>query len=209
MSTTHNRIDGLYISTHATWPQLAADETLRHFANGLIPMALHQKNTSSTLAELLHHTGPQTYPLLTALLVLDAEVNAVVDGKEPVFPLAGFLTYRTRLSPEKFPLNTVRVPPLTPNGHYLLTITNDGFCTALRLDLHPHLNLAGHVRIAVSSPTRTPIRLSALEFRLERQTLTPDLIETAIAVTNTDLHRPLTQPEQTHLNEILQGLVYH
>jgi CO/xanthine dehydrogenase FAD-binding subunit len=200
MSTIHNRIDGLYISTHATWPQLAADETLHHFANGLIPMALHHKNTSSTLAELLHHTGPQTYPLLTALLVLDAEVNAVVDDKEPAFPLAGFLTYRAKLSPEKFPLDTVRVPPLTPNGHYFLTIANDGFCTAFRLDLHPHLNVAGHVRIAVSSPTRAPTRLSALEFRLERQTLTPDFIETAIAVAVADLQKPLTQSEQTHLN---------
>jgi hypothetical protein len=207
MTTTLACIDGLYISTHATWPQLASDEILCRFANGLIPMALHYEDTSWTLADVLHHTGPQTYPLLTALLVLDAEVNAMVEDKQPVFPLPGFLTYRSKLSPDKFPLKTVRVPPLNSDGQYILTIANDGFCSAIRLDLHPQLKLAGHVRIAISSPTRSPVRFHALEYRLERQIMDKDLIQTAIAAAREELLKPLTQAEQVQLSEILQGLL--
>ncbi len=200
-------IEGLYLSAQIPWPQLAKDENLREFANGLIPMALYYDDASWTLADLLHHSGPQTYPLLTALLILDAEVNAVVEDKQPVFPLPGFITYRSKLSPDKFPLNTIRVPPLNTDGHYFLSLSNDGFCTAIRLDLHPRLHVAGHVRIAASSPTRIPIRLRAIEHRLERQTLTPDLIETAITTANPALPKPLTACEQQHLNQVLQGLI--
>ena len=207
MTTTTTRMDGLYISTQTPWPQLAADETLCSFANGLIPMALHYEDASWTLAELLHHTGPQTYPLLTALLILDAEVNAVVEDKQPVFPLPGFLTYRSKLSPEKFPLHTIRLPSLNSDGHYYLSIASDGFCAAIRLDLHPKLNLAGRVRIAISSPTRTPIRLRELEQRLEKQIVSKELIQTAILAINQNLPKPLSKDEQIHLNRILQGLI--
>jgi hypothetical protein len=206
MSAILTRFDGLYISTHATWPQLATDESLRHFANGLIPTALHEEDTSWTLAEILHHTGPQTYPLLTALLVLDAEVNAIVDDKQPVFPLPGFLTYRSKLSPDKFPLKAIRLPPFNPNGQYSLTTANGGFCVAVRLDLHPGLKTAGHVRIAISSPTRSPTRLQALEQRLEQQVLTKELIQAAVTAPDEDLLKPLTIIEQTRLTEVLQGL---
>lgn len=207
MTTTRACMDGLYISTHTPWPKLATDETLCEFANGLIPMTLQYEDTSWTLSELLHQTGSQTYPLLTALLILDAEVNAVVEDKQPVFPLPGFLTYRAKLSPEKFPLDAVRLPVLNSDGHYLLTIANDGFCTAIRLDLNPQLNLAGHVRIAISSPTRTPIRLRTLEYRLERQILTKELIQMAILATNQNLPKPLSKDEQIHLNKVLLGLI--
>ena len=207
MATTLTRTDGLYVSTHTPWPQLVTDEILCEFANGLIPKTLQYEDTSWTLSELLHHTGYQTYPLLTALLILDAEVNAVVEDKQPVFPLPGFLTYRSKLSPEKFPLDAVRLPHLNSDGHYFLTIADDGFCAAIRLDLNPQLNLAGHVRIAISSPTRTPIRLRSLEHRLERQLLTKDLIQTAILAANQNLPKPLSKDEQIHLNKILQGLI--
>jgi len=207
MTTTMTHSDGLYISTHTPWPQLAADENLRDFANGLIPTTLEYEDTSWTLSELLHHTGYQTYPLLTALLILDAEVNAVVEDKQPVFPLPGFLTYRSKLSPEKFPLDAVRLPPLNSDGNYFLTVANDGFCVAIRLDLNPQLNLAGHVRIAISSPTRTPIRLRSLEHRLERQILNKELIQTATLATNQKLPKPLSKDEQIHLNKVLQGLI--
>ena len=206
MTTTLTRTDGLYVSTHTPWPQLVTDETLCEFANGLIPKTLQYEDTSWTLSELLHHTGYQTYPLLTALLILDAEVNAVVEDKQPVFPLPGFLTYRSKLSPEKFPLDAVRLPHLNSDGHYFLTIADDGFCAAIRLDLNPKLNLAGHVRIAISSPTRTPLRLRSLEHRLERQILNKELIQTAIIATNQNLPKPLSKDEQIHLNKILHGL---
>ena len=207
MTTTSTRMDGLYISTHTPWPQLASDKTLCEFANGLIPMTLHYEDVSWTLAELLHHTGPQTYPLLTALLILDAEVNAVVEDKQPVFPLPGFLTYRSKLSPQKFPLDAIRLPASNADGHYLLSMDNDGFCAAVRLDLHPQRRLAGHVRIAISSPTRTPLRLRSLEHRLERQILNKELIQMAILATNQNLPKPLSKDEQIYLNKILQGLI--
>ncbi|MBN1218835.1 MAG: hypothetical protein JXM69_07905 [Anaerolineae bacterium] len=209
MSTIKTRPDGLYISTHTTWPQLATDETLRSFANGLIPMALNGHQETWTLAELLHHSGPQSYPLLTTLLVLDAEVNAVVEDKQPVFPLPGFLAYRSRLSPDKFPLSAVHLPPHNRNGHYLLSLASDGFCSAVRLDLHPKFKIAGHVRLAISSPTRLPVRLQATEHRLERQPLTEELIQTAIAVGSKDLPKPLTTAEQSRVAEVLQGFIGH
>jgi len=207
MTTTFDCTEGLYISALAPWPQLATDEVLCQFANGLIPMALHYEDTSWTLAEALYHTGPQTYPLLTALLVLDAEVNAIVEDKQPVFPLPGFITYRSKLSPDKFPLKTVRVPRLNSDGQYILTIANDGFCSAIRLDLHPRLGLAGHVRIAISGPARSPMRLHALEHRLERRFLNKDLIQALIVAANEELPKPLTQTEQARLLEVLQGLI--
>lgn len=207
MTTTMARTDGVYISTHTPWPQLVTDEILCEFANGLIPMTLQYEDTSWTLSELLHHTGSQTYPLLTALLILDAEVNAFVEDKQPVFSLPGFLTYRSKLSPEKFPLDAIRLPPLNAGGHYFLTIADDGFCVAIRLDLNPQLNLAGHVRIAISSPTRAPIRLHALEHRLERQILSKEIIQTAILATNQNLSKPLSKDEQIHLNKVWQGLI--
>lgn len=207
MSTIFTRPDGLYIPTHATWPQLATDDILRSFANGLIPMALNGHRASWTLAELLHHSDPQVNPLLTALLVLDAEVNAIVDDKQPVFPLPGFLTYRTRLSPDKFPLSTIRLPPLKPDGHYLLSIGPDGFCAAIRLDLNPHLKLARYVRTAISSQTRSPIRLPAVEQRLERQILDKGLIRVAIVAASEDGPTSLTRLEQDRLTEILAGVI--
>lgn len=207
MSAVLTRPDGLYISTQATWAQLAANEVLHSFANGLIPMALNGHPVAWTLAEVLHHSGPQVNPLLTALLVLDTEVNAVVDDKQPVFPLPGFLTYRSTLSLEKFPLQAIRVPPLNPDGHYLLSIANDGFCFALRLDLHPRLKVAGHVRLAASSPTRFPVRLQAIEYRLERQSLSKKLIQTAVTAGGETLSVPLTAEERFRLVETLQGLL--
>jgi hypothetical protein len=86
-------------------------------------------------------------------------------------------------------------------------MANDGFCAAIRLDLHPQRKLAGPVRIAISSPTRAPIRLRALEHRLERQVLNKELIQTAIMAINQNLPRPLSQSEQIHLNQILQELI--
>jgi hypothetical protein len=207
MSTIFTRSDGLYISTHATWPQLATDESLRHFANGLIPTALHHEDTSWTLAEVLHHTGPQTYPLLTALLILDAEVNAIVDDKQPVFPLPGFLTYRSKLSLDKFPLKTIRLPPINPNAHYILTTANGGFCAAVRIDLHSGSKMAGHVRIAISSLSRSPTRLQALEQCLEGQVLTKKLVQGAIEATDEDLLKPLSEVEQIRLAEVLGELI--
>jgi xanthine dehydrogenase iron-sulfur cluster and FAD-binding subunit A len=207
MSTILTRPDGLYISTQATWPQMATDETLLQFANGLIPTALNGNQASGTLAEVLYDSGPHINPLLTALLVLDAEVSAVVDDKQPVFPLPGFLTYRSKLPPDKFPLNAIRLPPLNPNGHYILTMANSGFCSAIHLNLNPILKIARRVRIAISSLTCSPMRLQPIEYRLVRQVLNKELIQTVVTAANEDLLKPLTKVEQLSLVEILQRLI--
>jgi hypothetical protein len=209
-STTFTRPDGLYISADATWPQLAADETLCGFAGGLIPLAPHQTQAglSWTLAELLHQRGPQNYPLLTALLALEAEVNAIVDNKYPVFPLPGFLIYRSKLSPDKFPLYAIRLPRLRRTHEYCRMFqTDDGFCVAIRLGLHPQLKLAGHVCLAISGPQRSPVRLLAIERRLEQQVLNQEFIQSVVTTTIDERLKPLTATAQLRLVEALLGLV--
>jgi CO/xanthine dehydrogenase FAD-binding subunit len=197
------RPDGLHLLAEATLAQLAEDATLSGFADGLVSQALGHipppQAADWTLAQALHHSGPESRPLLTALLVLDADAAAVVAEETRVFPLPGFLTYRDRLPPAEFPLNTLRLPPLNPDGRYQLSLAGDGFCYALRLDIHPRLKVAGHVRLAVSSPTRAPARLQAVEHRLERQELTPALIEDALQSSG----ERLALEEQ---NQLLAGL---
>ncbi len=205
------RSDGLHILTNASLFQLSNDETLQGFADGLAIKALSlipQLDTAApTLAESLHHPGPQFRPLLTALLVLDAEVSAVIDDEPRVFPLPGFLSYRARLPLDKFPLNTMRLPPLNPDGHYWLKTGLNGFCCAVRLDLHPRQKVAGHVRLAVSSSSRQPVRLPATEHRLDRQILEADLIEEAILAGSRELAEPLTDSERVTLFDALHEIM--
>jgi CO/xanthine dehydrogenase FAD-binding subunit len=160
-----------------------------------------------SLAQALHYTaGPETYPLLTALLSLDAEAQALVGEDRRVLPLPGFLSYRASLPPARAPLETLRLPPLNPGGRYAFVVSDSEAFLAVRLDLNPVLNVAGHVRIAASSVTRPPTRLVAGEQRLERQAIDEDLIKTAIAAGSADLPTPLTQTEQTKLVEVLKSL---
>lgn len=205
------RSDGLHILSKATLAQLADDKTLRDFAAGLVPQALRQaglfNDASRSLAGALYDTGLQTRPLFVALLALDAEVRAVVDDTRRALPLPGFLTYRPRLSPDKFPLDTVRLPPLNPDGHYILAATGDGFCFAIRLDLHPRLKVAGHVRMAVSSPNHAPFRLQTMEHRLERQVLSRELIELTVLNPAEELTPPLSAAGKDRLIEVLRGLL--
>jgi hypothetical protein len=220
MPATLNQPDGLYLIAQATLLQLHNDEALTHFADGLLASTLTYTihslrapasrtfNSSLTLAEALHYLGGcETYPLLTALLALDAEVYATIDDEPRVLPLPGFLSYRPSLPPNRVPLDSVRLPPLNPGGRYRFTVVDNGAFLVVRLDLHPGLNLAGHVRLAVSSPTRSPVRLLAAEHRLDRQVLTEQLIETAIEVGSQDLPVPLRQGEWVGLVETLKKLM--
>ena len=203
------RLDGLHLQTKATLQQLADDDLVSVFGGGVITKALAQLTPTDfadwTLADTLHHTGPEVYGLITTLLILDAEVSSVIEGETRTFPLPGFLSYRPQLSPVKFPLNILRLPPLNPDGHYIYTAQNKHH-TAVRLDIHPKLNVAGHVRIAVSSATRPPQRLLAAEHRLDRQKLTELLIEAAIIAASDDLSPPLTDAEQSNLVSALNAL---
>lgn len=212
MSVTTNQPDGLYLSTQATLRQLLEDEALRPFADGLLHAALVttfnvQPSTfnAMTLTEALHDAGgPETYPLLTALLALDAEVHTQLGEDRRVLPLPAFLSYRPSLPPDKVPPESVRLPPLNPGGHFVFAVSGDGAWLAVRLDLHERLRVAGHVRLALSSPTRLPLRLRAIEDRLERQVMTGDLTEAAVAGGDEDLAAPLTPMERTALVEALQ-----
>lgn len=211
MSITLVRANGLHILSRATLSQLAENEVVGEFANGLLVTALGRSGLANdatrTLADVLYDSTPTSHPLLVALLVLDAELSAVVDDERRVLPLPGFLSYRSGLSRDRFPVNTLRLPPLNQNGHYLLTSTSAGFCLAVRLDLHPQLKVAGHVRLAVSRPDLKPVRLQATEHRLDRQVLTEELIDTAVAVPNEDLSATLSRSEQASLSEVLHGLL--
>ncbi|MCL4300079.1 MAG: hypothetical protein KJ077_30375, partial [Anaerolineae bacterium] len=80
----------------------------------------------------------------------------------------------------------------------------DGAWLAVRLDLHERLRVAGHVRLALSSPARPPLRLRAVEERLERQVMSGDLIEAVVAGGDEDLTVPLTPMEQAALVEALR-----
>jgi CO/xanthine dehydrogenase FAD-binding subunit len=189
---------------------MAQEEALLAFADGLVPAAIgHVKLPGDTwsLASALHHPGLQVNPLVTALLVLDAEVTTVIDDRARVFPLPGFLTYRPSLSLDRISLSTLRLPPLNPDGHYLLSIDDDDFCFALRLDLHPGLKVAGHVRLAVAGSDRLPQRLQATEHRLERQVFEAELIEAAVAAGSEELSPPLTHLERVKLVTALAGLL--
>ncbi|MBE7550830.1 MAG: hypothetical protein HS126_07105 [Anaerolineales bacterium] len=212
MTITFNRPDGLYLSTQATLRQLLEDEALRPFADGLLHAALVttfnvQPSTfnAMTLTEALHDAGgPETYPLLTALLALDAEVHTQIGDERRVLPLPAFLSYRLSLPPDKVPLESVRLPPLNRGGRYTFAVSGDGAWLAVRLDLHERLRVTGHVRLALSSPARSPLRLRAVEDRLERQVMAGDLIEAAVAGGDEDLTAPLTTMERAALVDALQ-----
>ncbi|MCB0208298.1 MAG: hypothetical protein KDJ52_03145 [Anaerolineae bacterium] len=209
MSITLVRPDGLHLTTKATLAQLAQDQNLQVFADGLIPRILAHFDLSSeaslTLAEALHRSGsPAIDALLTGLLVLDAEVNAVIDDETRVFPLPGFLTYRARLPLDQFPLNLMRLPPLNEGGHYRFTAAEPYGCT-VRLDLHPELMITGHVRLAAAGPNLPAQRLSLIEARLDRKLLTPELIDAALAL-GRGTEQPLHPFEAQALRNILSSL---
>ncbi|HXV44137.1 MAG TPA: hypothetical protein VEC96_13800, partial [Anaerolineae bacterium] len=160
------------------------------------------------LAQVLHQAdSPQTYPLITALLVLDAEIHTLIGEDRRILTLPGFLSYRASLPPDKVPLESLRLPPLNPGGRYVFAMADNRAFLAVRLDLNPALNVAGHVRIAVSSSTRPPMRLVTAEERLERQVLAEEMIKTAIAAGSADLPIPLAQIEEAELVETLKGFI--
>lgn len=214
MPVTSTQADGLYLSAQAALAQLLEDEALRAFADGLVHAALvttcdlQPATRNLSLTEALHYAGgPETYPFLTALLALDAEVHALVGEDRRVLPLPAFLSYRPSLLPDKVPLEAVRLPPLNPGGQFAFAASGDGAWLAIRLDRHETLRVAGHVRLALSSPVRPPLRLRAIEDRLERQVMARDLIEAAIAGGDEDLTRPLTPPEAMALGEALTSAI--
>lgn len=201
--------NGLHLPASASLQQLGEDETLGQFAQGLIIQALPYvklvAGETITLAEALHDPDPRFYFLLTVLLALDAEVTTLVDDETRVFPLPAFLSYRSALPLQKFPLHTLRLPALNPEGHYRLAVDAQA-CYAARLDLHPKLSVAGHVRLSISGPERAPARLRVVEQRLEWRVLTIELIHSALLADNHEIMPPLSAGEQAGLVQLLQQI---
>jgi CO/xanthine dehydrogenase FAD-binding subunit len=203
------RADGMHIPADARLAELMKEASLTEFASGLVVNALNLFGASEsgwTLAQALHDTSSQSFPLLVTLLVLDAEVKTVVEDQRPVFPLPGFLSYRHSLPLDRFPVDSLRLPPVTEATFFRLDCTDDSFCCAIRMEIHPRMKVAGHVRIAVSSSTRVPLRLNGAEHRLERQPLQVDLIDSAVAAGSKGLSAPLTNVEQAQVRKALLSL---
>ena len=210
MSVTITRPDGLHIYTSAALNELIADQELQQFADGVVVNAITEGVTANyhvqTMGELLHHQSPAGHGLLTALLILDAEINAVVNDETRVFPLAAFLNYRSWL--QDVPLTTVRCPPLNKDGHYFFSVIEEHNYLAIRLDIHPTLRVAGHVRIASGGNNRLPQRLRRVEHRLDRQVLRHSQIEAALTGKNLQqIVPPLSTTEQERLSALLGQLV--
>lgn len=212
MEIVLSRPDGLHLPIQATLQELRDDETLSQFAHGLIPQALGEAGltdeASWRLAEALHqHHSPKMKALLSALLVLDAELHLTIGDKNRVLSLAGFLSYHSQLQLERFPPATLRLPPLNPDGHYVFAVVEQDHYLAVRMDIHPRLWVAGHVRIASGSPSRPAQRLLAAEERLDRQVLEEELVEIAVAAANGELPVSLSEPEKTKLAQILRAFI--
>lgn len=203
MQLTLNQPDGLYLHPQATLAQLEHDPMLKEFADSLIPyaLALTPEHSTSLGTALYHPDNPVYTPLLTALAMIDAELKTVINKETRALPLAAFFSYRHRLAQHQITINMVRVPPLNPDGHYLLRELADNTCIGVRLDLHPLRKVAGHVRLVVTKSGQPPERLTATEGRLEWQKLTDDLITEAILLSS-----HLSDAEQVELANILNSL---
>jgi hypothetical protein len=210
MAAVVNRPDGLYLMGQASLAELIQDEQLSQFAAGLAVQAIErlefdEPGLSLTLAEVLHYPDPfKINPLLAVLLVLDAEINTTIEETRCMFPLPGFMSYRPRLPLAKVPLDSVRLPLLNPDGNYQFKLIGPAHYLVVRLDIQPILKVAGHIRIAIASPTRLAQRIQAAEDRLDRQYLSAALIEAALDDGNQELAIPLTVAEQASLGTAWQ-----
>jgi hypothetical protein len=205
---TQVKPDGLYINTAATLHRLIGDEHLQQFATGLVVNAITEavaaENHLQTVHAVLFEQTGTFNGLLVACLALDAELKTVINDQQRIFTLAGFFSYRDRLA--EIPLPLLRFPSLNPDGHYLFAVIDQSSYMAVRLDLHPGLGVAGHVRIALGGAQRLPTRLRAIENRLERQVLTPTQIEKALLSENIGTVPVLSPTEREQLSAILHRL---
>ena len=210
--------EGLRIPLEMSLAEMGQDELLSQFAMGLIPTALQHIAATFPLSTALYQETSALYPLWTVLLALDAELEGVVEGTSRLFPLPGFFSYRASLTPDKISPRTLRLPPLNPGGHFILSpIASDSHLSpngrtpadghlAVRLDLEPTSQILGHVRLAVSRPDRFPFRLRTIEHRLDRQVLTEAIVSVAVAEGQAKISPPLTTAEVEGLVQTLLAL---
>lgn len=210
MPASSIRPDGLHIDASATLQQLIADKELQLFADGVVVKAITEGIAAhyhvQTVAELLHHPGQDGHGLLTVFLILDAELNSVANDEARVIPLSAFLDYRTRL--QDVSIAEIRCPPLNNDGHYFFSVIEENNYLAIRLDIHPTLKVAGHVRIATAGNQRSPQRLHRVEDRLDRQVLCLSQLETVLTAENLrQVVPPMSTAERRRLAVLLGQLV--
>ena len=131
-------------------------------------------------------TADASSPLVTALLACDAEVvvAGARDKSKPVqdpgdfwkvIPLAGFLIYRQQVLAEGTLITEIRMPipsPDTRSSYQRVARTPRDYpilCAVASLAMKD--GIAGNVRVAVGGIAPAPIRLSRLEFGLEKKRL--------------------------------------
>jgi len=178
------------IGAAVTHQQLVESELLHASALRVISQTAHAMSSlnirnRATIAGAIV-TADAASPLVTALLACDAEVvlagakDKTKQGDDPsdfwkVLPLAGFLTYRRQILDEGTLITEIRMPLPSPDtrSHYARVARTPRdypiVCAVAAFAMKD--GIAGRVRIAVGGVAATPIRLSRLEFGLEKKPL--------------------------------------
>lgn len=119
-------------------------------------------------------TADSASPLVTCLLACDAAITLHTDEARSV-PLGGFLAYREQIMREGALITEVRLPIATPDMRFAyerVARTPRDYpivCAVARCAVKD--GIVGSVRIGVGGVAATPIRLTALEFGLEKKAL--------------------------------------
>ncbi len=178
------------IGAAVTHQQLVESEQLRTSALRVISetaqamSGLNIRNRATIGGAIV--TADAASPLVTALLACDAEVviagakDKTKQADDPsdfwkVLPLAGFLAYRRQILDEGTLITEVRMPLPSSDtrSHYARVARTPRdypiVCAVAAFAMKD--GIAGHVRVAVGGVAATPIRLSRLEFGLEKKRL--------------------------------------
>ncbi len=119
-------------------------------------------------------TADSASPLVTALLACDAEITLHTDQARSL-PLSGFLAYRERILSEDALISEIRLPVASPDLRFAyerVARTPRDYpivCVVVRCAVKD--GILGSVKIGVGGVAATPIRLTALEFGLEKKLL--------------------------------------
>ncbi len=119
-------------------------------------------------------TADSASPLVTCLLACDAELTLHTDEARSA-PLSGFLAYREQIMSEGALISDIRLPIASPDLRFAyerVARTPRDYpivCVVARCAVKD--GILGSVRIGVGGVAATPIRLTALEFGLEKKSL--------------------------------------
>lgn len=119
-------------------------------------------------------TADSASPLVTCLLACDAQLTVDADESRSV-PLSGFLTYRERIMSAGALISDIRLPIASPDLRFAYESVAGGsqaypvICAVVRCAVKD--GIVGSIRIGVGGVASTPIRLTALEFGLEKKLL--------------------------------------